>query len=74
MNWWVVKSCCNFEFLDWLLGWTGFYPSKSKERVWNVLYCAVAWTIWEYQNKVVFQGLEANVSMALDLIKFRVVW
>ncbi|KAK4849775.1 hypothetical protein QYF36_000697 [Acer negundo] len=52
-----------FLLCDW--SWT---------RVWNVLFCVVAWTSWEVWNGVVFQGMDANVSKALESIKFRVVW
>ena len=39
-----------------------------------MLFCAVIWSIWEARNKAEFQGLEANVSVALDMVKFRLAW
>ena len=60
-----------FGLVAWIVS---LCPSKSRVRVWNVLFCAVVWTIWEFCNKVVFQGMDTNVPMTLDSIKSRVVW
>ncbi|KAK2650149.1 hypothetical protein Ddye_017638 [Dipteronia dyeriana] len=66
-------------FKERILVWSvlrnfGLCHSSSRKRMWNALFCVVAWTIWESQNKVVFNGEEAIVCLALDSIKFRAVW
>ncbi|KAK3211546.1 hypothetical protein Dsin_016252 [Dipteronia sinensis] len=72
MGVWGVHSCSNATVSEWLLGWNGFCSSRSSSRVWNILFFAVIWTIWECRNEVVFRGIQADVYLAMDTIKFRV--
>ncbi|KAK2648873.1 hypothetical protein Ddye_016362 [Dipteronia dyeriana] len=74
MGWWDVVSCCNYSVSAWMEGWEGLCPSKSSKRAWNLLFCAVVWTICEVCNKGVFDGKMGNLSLALDSVKFRVGW
>jgi hypothetical protein len=74
MSWWGVSPCCNASVLSWMEGWAGLCPSKPAKRAWNLLFCAVLWTIWELRNNSVFDGRSVNRAMALDSIKFRVAW
>ena len=34
----------------------------------------MVWIIWEFRNKVVFNGKDAHFSMALDAVRFRIAW
>ena len=72
MGWWGVHGCMNYSLIDWLNGWVGICPSQSRNRAWNVLFCAVVWTIWENRNRVVFRGSQPCLGLALDSVKFRV--
>ena len=71
MGWWGISGCSNSSINDWMDGWFGLCPSVSRKRVWNTLFFAVIWTIWEVRNEVVFRRKDADFSVALDSIKFR---
>ncbi|KAK2646450.1 hypothetical protein Ddye_021645 [Dipteronia dyeriana] len=50
-----------------------FLPCKcASKRVWNILFFAIVWTIWESRNDMIFHGISVNLGKALDTIKFRV--
>ena len=72
MGWWGVNCCSNSTVLEWLEGWFDLCPSHSRKRVWDTLFFAVVWTIWESRNEVVFRDSQVDLCKALDTIKFRV--
>ncbi|KAK2652020.1 hypothetical protein Ddye_011876 [Dipteronia dyeriana] len=74
MGWWGISLCSNLELVGRIEGWPGLCASNDSKRAWFVLFFTVCWTIWENRNVVVFVGKEANFSMALDMIKFRMAW
>ncbi|KAK2647643.1 hypothetical protein Ddye_015132 [Dipteronia dyeriana] len=70
---WGISSCRNYEFSEWMEGWSEMCHSKANKRVWFVLFDALCWMIWEYRNAVVFRGKQAILSLVLNSVKFRVV-
>ena len=72
MGWWGISTCSSSSIKNWLLGWMGLCPTKSRKRAWIILFFAVVWSIWECRNDVVFRGSLANLEKTLDMIKFRV--
>ncbi|KAK3220319.1 hypothetical protein Dsin_014289 [Dipteronia sinensis] len=38
------------------------------------MFIAIVWTIWESRNKLVFEGVEQEVSQSADMVKYRTVW
>ncbi|KAK3222417.1 hypothetical protein Dsin_009442 [Dipteronia sinensis] len=74
MQWWGVNSCPNNLIKDWIEGWNGLCPSMNRKGVWNILFFTVVWTIWEARNDLVFKAKEANISLSMDWVKFRVAW
>ncbi|KAK3190338.1 hypothetical protein Dsin_029899 [Dipteronia sinensis] len=72
MGWWDVNVCSSSSVKGWVLGWNTLCPLSSRKRMWNILFFAIVWTVWECRNEVVFHGLVADQGKALDMIKFRV--
>ncbi|KAK2659387.1 hypothetical protein Ddye_005920 [Dipteronia dyeriana] len=73
-QWWEVSSCTSKSISEWLHSWNGLCPSLNRKRVWNTLFFAIVWTIWEAHNNEVFKDKAANLSVSLDSVKFRVTW
>ncbi|KAK2638181.1 hypothetical protein Ddye_025976 [Dipteronia dyeriana] len=74
MDWWGVHCCMNNSINEWMEAWKGVCPQRNIERFWNSLFCVIVWTIWEFRNRLVFEGKEPCMVKAGDLIKFRIVW
>ena len=43
-------------------------------RAWNTLFSALVWTVWECRNNLIFNGKQASIPVAADMVVFRVVW
>ncbi|KAK2660961.1 hypothetical protein Ddye_007494 [Dipteronia dyeriana] len=64
--------------------WNGFSPPKVelflwqllKDRllVWVTLFSAIAWSIWEARNQVMFKGNPVDITYYVDLVRFMVAW
>ena len=74
MKWWDVKFCVSKTILDWARGWPGMCPNSKSSRAWNSLFFALAWAVWEFRNQKVFNAKDASLSLAIDMVGFRVVW
>ncbi|KAK3199960.1 hypothetical protein Dsin_023375 [Dipteronia sinensis] len=74
MRWWGVIYCPNRNFPEWFQGWKGLCPSVKYRRVWVTMFSAIAWSIWEARNHVLFKGISADITHFVDLIRFRVAW
>ncbi|KAK2654773.1 hypothetical protein Ddye_014629 [Dipteronia dyeriana] len=60
--------------LECFYNWTGLCPKSKYSRAWNSLFFTMSWTIWEAQDKKVFNDIQPSVSQAVDSVKFHVVW
>ncbi|KAK3188251.1 hypothetical protein Dsin_027812 [Dipteronia sinensis] len=74
MEWWDVSCCSSKTILEWFEGWLGLCPSVKSERAWLSLLSAVVWTVWEVRNQKVFEDRTPSLTMAQDLVRFRVAW
>ncbi|KAK1588571.1 hypothetical protein Q3G72_024675 [Acer saccharum] len=74
MRWWDVHSCVNSNIREWYGGWTGLCMSLGLKRVWETLFNAVVWMIWEARNQVVFKGIVTDFIVFRDIVRFRVAW
>ncbi|KAK2652379.1 hypothetical protein Ddye_012235 [Dipteronia dyeriana] len=72
-GWWEVSYCPNKSMYEWMDNWIGLCPVVRCVRAWCTLFYAVSWTIWEFRNNLIFKGIDANVAMAVDIVKHRVV-
>ncbi|KAK3206946.1 hypothetical protein Dsin_020992 [Dipteronia sinensis] len=74
MSWWEVSYCANLKLNQYWESWNGMCPNPKSRRAWCSLFYAVVWTFWESRNIKFFEGNEASISSAADLVKFRVGW
>ncbi|KAK3219403.1 hypothetical protein Dsin_013373 [Dipteronia sinensis] len=73
MRWWGVNYFPR-NFQEWFQGWIGLCPNEKFRRVWVTHFNAIAWSIWEARNQVLFKGISAELPYFMDLVKFRVAW
>ncbi|KAI9153915.1 hypothetical protein LWI28_018395 [Acer negundo] len=71
VQWWEVSSCLTDSIKTWFQGWHGLCPSISHRRVWDTLFAAVIWSIWESRNQLIFNGEDPSLTQAANIVKFR---
>ncbi|KAK3217752.1 hypothetical protein Dsin_011722 [Dipteronia sinensis] len=74
IGWWGMSYCPNLSVKSWVDGWSGMCPSSKHNRALGSLMFVVMWTIWETRNSLVFEGRDADIVYATDIVKFRVAW
>ena len=42
--------------------------------MWNSLFFAITWTVWEVRNQRIFKDNEVSLNWATNMVGFRVVW
>ncbi|KAK3212019.1 hypothetical protein Dsin_016725 [Dipteronia sinensis] len=74
LNRWEVSSCSNEDIKGWWENWNGLCLSPRKSRIWDLMFFATVWKIWEMRNATVFRDIKACVWQAIDKVKFRMAW
>ncbi|KAK3218153.1 hypothetical protein Dsin_012123 [Dipteronia sinensis] len=74
MKMWEVSYYPNASVVDWFISWSTLCPISKHGKVWNSIFFAVIWTVWESRNWVIFKDKIIDMDQAFDMIKFRMVW
>ncbi|WRX25072.1 Ribonuclease H domain - like 10 [Theobroma cacao] len=79
--WIIWYSCCRQRGVTWVMPrgikelvviWNATCLNNGDKRIWVLTTFAISWTIWLYQNDVVFQNSCWNSKQVWDLIHLRI--
>ncbi|XVF79317.1 hypothetical protein PTKIN_Ptkin14bG0211600 [Pterospermum kingtungense] len=68
---WEVQWVSHCDPWFFFVQWNSLLPNRALDKMWGMLFGAVAWSIWLCRNEVVFKGKNWELDHILDLIKLR---
>lgn len=74
LSWWDVCWATLSSIVALLQWWSGIRFKKKVLYIWKIVPLVVLWSIWKFQNEIVFNNGQANFSDLVEVVKLRVVF
>ncbi|XVF79090.1 hypothetical protein PTKIN_Ptkin14bG0191400 [Pterospermum kingtungense] len=68
---WEVQWVYHCDPMRFFCQWINLLHGKSIDKVWSMLFGAIAWSIWLCRNEKVFNNKVLEFSQVIDLIKLK---
>lgn len=71
-RWWGILLIIHRDPIVNIKSWQSLMKKRKLKPLWNTVFHAMIWTIWNERNKIRFEGSPINWEWFLEKVKFRI--